>query len=238
MRALVEQGRGRGIAVRSIRRRLDGVEGDLGQVQDLGVEGLPLGGRLSGGPGVGFFGDAKRECEHSAVIALLLHCGGGMAKFRMYPTCAQEQQMLLHCAHARYVWNLAVEQHAHWYRGRGAAPGFVKQCRQLTAAGRDNEWLGAGNADVQQQALKDFARVKNARFRSGFGEPTWRKKFVHEGFRVIGTDRVPEFEADGSLKLNARGKQIMGRSVVVHRLNRQWARVKVPGCGWVRFRLT
>ncbi|MFG3288818.1 RNA-guided endonuclease InsQ/TnpB family protein [Streptomyces sp. NPDC048179] len=30
----------------------------------------------------------------------------------------------------------------------------------------------------------------------------------------------------------------MGRSVVVQRLNRRWAQVKVPGCGWVRFRLT
>ncbi|MFF3415981.1 RNA-guided endonuclease InsQ/TnpB family protein [Streptomyces sp. NPDC002698] len=162
-----------------------------------------------------------------------------MAKFRMYPTCTQEQQMLLHCAHARYVWNLAVEQHAHWRRWRRSAPGFVEQCRQLTEARRDNAWLAAGNADVQQQALKDFAAAKNARFRSGFGEPTWRRKFVHEGFRVIGTDRVPEFEADGSPKLNAKtGRQVMGRSVVVHRLNRRWARVKVPGCGWVRFRLT
>ncbi|WP_326783167.1 RNA-guided endonuclease InsQ/TnpB family protein [Streptomyces sp. NBC_00151] len=97
----------------------------------------------------------------------------------------------------------------------------------------------AGNADVQQQALKDFAAAKNARFTSGFGEPTWRKKFVHEGFRVIGTDRVPEFEADGSPKLNAKtGRQVMARSVVVHKLNRRWARVKVPGCGWVRFRLS
>ncbi|WP_409472809.1 RNA-guided endonuclease InsQ/TnpB family protein [Streptomyces sp. HC307] len=30
----------------------------------------------------------------------------------------------------------------------------------------------------------------------------------------------------------------MGRSVVVQKLNRKWAQVKVPGCGWVRFRLT
>lgn len=147
--------------------------------------------------------------------------------------------MLDHCAHARYVWNLAVEQHSHWRRGRKAAPGFAEQCRQLTVARRDNEWLAAGNADVQQQALKDFAKAKNARFASGFGEPGWRKKFQHEGFRVIGTDRVPEFEPDGSPKLNAKtGKQVMGRSVVVQKLNRRWARVKVPGCGWVRFRLT
>ncbi|WP_276618813.1 helix-turn-helix domain-containing protein [Streptomyces gilvus] len=31
----------------------------------------------------------------------------------MYPTSQQEQQMLTHCTHARYVWNLAVEQHSH-----------------------------------------------------------------------------------------------------------------------------
>jgi putative transposase len=156
----------------------------------------------------------------------------------MYPTSEQVSIMLDHCAHARYVWNLAVEQHSHWSKGRRAAPGFAEQCRQLTEARRENEWLRAGNADVQQQALKDFARAKNARFSSGFGEPTWRRKYVHEGFRVIGTDRVAEFETDGAPKLNAKGKQVMGRFVVVQKLNRRWAQVKVPGCGWVRFRLS
>ncbi|MER5473191.1 hypothetical protein ABZX90_38760 [Streptomyces sp. NPDC002935] len=29
--------------------------------------------------------------------------------------------MLGHCAHARYVWNLAVEQHAHWPGPQGRA---------------------------------------------------------------------------------------------------------------------
>jgi putative transposase len=133
----------------------------------------------------------------------------------MYPTGEQEQQMLLHCAHARYVWNLAVEQHSHWQPGRKPPPSFAEQCRQLTEARRKNDWLGAGNADVQQQALKDFAQAKAARFKSGFGEPTWRMKHVHEGFRVIGTDRTPEFEPDGSPKLNPKtGKQVMARSVV------------------------
>ncbi|MFI7297190.1 RNA-guided endonuclease InsQ/TnpB family protein [Streptomyces sp. NPDC050121] len=162
-----------------------------------------------------------------------------MARFRMYPTSEQERQMLLHSAHARYVWNLAVEQHAHWRPGRRSAPSFAEQCRQLTAARRDNEWLAAGNADVQQQALKDFAKAKQARFTSGFGEPTWRRKYRHEGFRVIGTDRVPEYHEDGSAKLNAKtGRQVMARAVVVRKLNRRWGQVKVPGCGWVRFRLS
>ncbi|MCX4738631.1 RNA-guided endonuclease InsQ/TnpB family protein [Streptomyces antibioticus] len=162
-----------------------------------------------------------------------------MSRFRMYPTREQEQQMLLHCAHARYIWNLAVEQHAHWQRGRRPAPGFAEQCRQLTEARAASQWLRAGNQTVQAQALKDFAQAKKARFTSGFGEPTWRRKYQHEGFRVVGDDRVPEYEPDGSPKLNTKtGKQVMGRSVVVQKLNRRWAQVRVPGCGWVRFRLS
>jgi hypothetical protein len=38
--------------------------------------------------------------------------------------------MLLHCAHARFVWNLAVEQHT-LQPGRTPAPAFAEQCRQL-----------------------------------------------------------------------------------------------------------
>ncbi|MFF7436779.1 RNA-guided endonuclease TnpB family protein [Streptomyces sp. NPDC008122] len=207
-------------------------------MQDLGVEGPPVDVCLVGQSLVEVFGEAECELEHAAIMPPTCRYCGGMSRFRMYPTDEQASIMLDHCAHARYVWNLAVEQHAHWYRGRKAAPGFAEQCRQLTEARRDNEWLREGNADVQQQALKDFAKAKNARFTSGFGEPTWRRKFRHEGFRVIGTDRVPEVEPDGSPKLNAKGRQVMGRSVVVQKLNRRWGQVKVPGCGWVRFRLT
>ncbi|MER6014302.1 RNA-guided endonuclease InsQ/TnpB family protein [Streptomyces bluensis] len=162
-----------------------------------------------------------------------------MSRFRMYPTPAQEAVLFEHCAHARYVWNLAVEQHSHWRTGRKSAPSFAEQCRQLTEARRENEWLRAGNQTVQVQALKDFAQAKARKFDSGFGEPTWRKKYRHEGFRVIGDERIPEFNADGTPRLNPKtGNQVMNRSVVVQKLNRRWAQAKVPGCGWVRFRLT
>ncbi|WP_234477418.1 transposase [Streptomyces sp. MBT65] len=136
-----------------------------------------------------------------------------MSRFRLYPTSGQGLQLLEHCAHARYAWNLAVEQHAHWRPGRRPAPGFAEQCRQLTEARRENDWLRLGSVNVQQQALKDFAKAKSARFGSGFGEPTWRRKHQHEGFRVTDTCDV-------------------------EKLNRRWARVKVPKIGWVRFRLT
>ena len=58
-----------------------------------------------------------------------------MSRYRLYPTTAQEAVLRDHCAHARYVWNLAVEQQS-WYgmAGRRVAPGWVAQARQLTEA--------------------------------------------------------------------------------------------------------
>lgn len=57
-----------------------------------------------------------------------------MSRYRLYPTPAQEVILREHCAHARYVWNLAVEQQSWWRPGRGSAPGYYEQKRQLTEA--------------------------------------------------------------------------------------------------------
>ncbi|MFL6217716.1 MAG: helix-turn-helix domain-containing protein, partial [Actinomycetes bacterium] len=56
-----------------------------------------------------------------------------MSRYRLYPTPAHEEALLGHCTHARYVWNLAVEQRSWWQPGR-PAPGFATQCRQLSEA--------------------------------------------------------------------------------------------------------
>ena len=53
-----------------------------------------------------------------------------MTRYRLLPAPAQETVLRNHCAHARYIWNLAVEQHAHWHPGRPAAPGYLEQCRR------------------------------------------------------------------------------------------------------------
>ncbi|HEY3956173.1 MAG TPA: RNA-guided endonuclease TnpB family protein [Streptosporangiaceae bacterium] len=57
-----------------------------------------------------------------------------MSRYRLAPTLAQEAVLRGHCAHARYVWNLAVEQQSWWRPGRGHAPGYLEQARQLTQA--------------------------------------------------------------------------------------------------------
>jgi hypothetical protein len=80
----------------------------------------------------------------------------------MLPTADQKALLLDHCAHARYVWNLAVEQHSHRHPGRKSAPGFAEQCRQLTEARAEHPWLAAGSQMVQQQALRDFTQAMAA----------------------------------------------------------------------------
>jgi putative transposase len=89
------------------------------------------------------------------------------SRYRLLPTPAQEAALRDHCAHARYVWNLAVEQHTAWRPGRANAPGYLEQCRQLTKARAEYTWLAAGSQMVQQQALRDFAQATAAFFDPG-----------------------------------------------------------------------
>jgi putative transposase len=140
-----------------------------------------------------------------------------MSRYRLLPTTAQEAVLRDHCGHARYVWNLAVEQHSHWHLGRVSAPDYLEQCRQLTQARAENPWLAAGSQTVQQQALRDFARAMAAFFdpQNPAGRPSWRKAGRDKGFRITGR---------------------RGRQWDVRLLSRKTGQVWVPKAGWIRFR--
>ncbi|WP_083975101.1 RNA-guided endonuclease InsQ/TnpB family protein [Herbidospora daliensis] len=137
-----------------------------------------------------------------------------MSRYRLTPTPTQEAALLEHCGHARYVWNLAVEQHSYWKPGRESAPGFAEQCRQLTEARAENAWLRAGSVVVQQQALKDFAQAMANVYRGTHRRPKWRRRGRDEGFRIVA---------------------VQGDDI--RRLSRNVGEVKVPKVGWVRFRV-
>jgi transposase len=132
-------------------------------------------------------------------------------RYRVYPSAEQSAFMLdRHCADARFVWNLAVEQFNYGVRGR-AGPGPAARQKQLGEARKQFQWLAAGSSSVQQQALRDFDRGVEAFFTHTHDRPTWRRKHLNEGFCLRDT--------------NVRG------------LNRKWAQVFVPKLGWVKFRL-
>jgi len=140
-----------------------------------------------------------------------------MSRYRLLPAPAQEAVLRDHCGHARYVWNLAVEQHSWWHPGRTGAPGYLQQCRQLTQARAGHPWLAVGSQTVQQQALRDFAQAMAAFFdpANPAGRPSWRKAGRDEGFRITGR---------------------RGRQWDLRRLSRKTGQVWVPKAGWVRFR--
>lgn len=138
-----------------------------------------------------------------------------MSRFRMYPTPAQQGALQENCRHARYVWNLALEQWSMFARDKGPTPGFVEQARQLTEAREAFDWLKAGSQTVQQQALRDFDQARKNFYRGTHERPTWRKAGRYEGFRIVGSQAT-------------RLVQLIGK----------WAMVNVPKVGWVRFRLS
>jgi len=83
------------------------------------------------------------------------------------PSAAQEAALAGHCAHARYVWNLCVEQESRWRPGRGKMPGFAGRCRQLSGARAAEPWLAEGSVIVQQQAVRDHAQAMAGFFAGG-----------------------------------------------------------------------
>ena len=134
-------------------------------------------------------------------------------RFRLYPTPTQAIALARHCADARFVWNLALEQRRlHRIRLR-PSPGYAEQSRQLTEARADNAWLADGSATVQQQALRDLDQAFRYFFRGTHRYPKWRKRSEDNGFRHVGID-----------------------DTCIRRLSRHAGAVKVPKIGEIRFR--
>lgn len=133
-------------------------------------------------------------------------------RYRLYPTGEQAAFMLQrHCADARYVWNLAVEQF-NWGRAGRSAPGPAARQKQLAQARQGFDWLAAGSSSVQQQALRDFDRAVAGFFAGTHHRPAWRRKFLDEGFCV--------------------------RDSRVELVNRKWAQLFVPKLGLVKLRMS
>jgi putative transposase len=132
---------------------------------------------------------------------------------RLYPAPEVGSVLTRHCADARYVWNLGLEQRGYWKQGMKSLSVY-DQKRELTEARSANPWLADGSSSVQQQALFDLDRAfKNWWKNPGhFSRPTWRRAGVHEGFYV--------------------------RDLKVRRLNHKWGEVQIPKAGWVRFRIS
>ena len=136
-----------------------------------------------------------------------------MSRFRLCPTVAQEALLLEACGHARYVWNLGLEQRLMWVRWKGPTPGYHEQSAQLTQARAAEPWLAEGSQTVQQQALRDLDQAWKNFWGGTHQRPTWHERGRHEGFRIVGA-----------------------QALRIRQDNRRWSAVLVPKVGWVKFK--
>lgn len=136
-----------------------------------------------------------------------------MSRYRLYPTREQEILLLDACGHARYVWNLGLEQRLMWRRWQGPTPNLAVQSQQLTEAREAFPWLAEGSVTVQQQALRDLDQAWRNFFGGTHDKPTWRKRGQEEGFRIVGS-----------------------QALRVRQDNARWSSVLVPKVGWVKFK--
>ena len=136
-------------------------------------------------------------------------------KQRAYPTPEQVPALDTHFSHARFVYNIGVDQ---WKmrdrasRERGVKLSSAIQQRQLTEARSEFPWLKEGSRVVQVGALRDLERAITNFFKGRADFPTYHKKWSKDSFVI--------------------------RDVVLTRYNRRYGGVLVPKAGFVKFRIT
>ena len=85
-----------------------------------------------------------------------------MSRYRLTPSPTQEAILREHCAHARYVWNLAVEQHSWWRPGHGERTRLLCPSRPTDP--------GPCHVRVAGRRQPDGATAGAARLRPGHGQ--------------------------------------------------------------------
>lgn len=110
----------------------------------------------------------------------------------------------------RAVWNTGLEQRRE-YRRRGAWMNYGPQAKELAEAKTEHSWLKDVPGHCLQQTLMDLDKACREH---GTFRVHWRS-----GRRWAPSFRFPE-----------------GNKMVVEKLSRKHARVKLPKLGWVKFR--
>ncbi|MEV7519214.1 transposase [Streptomyces sp. NPDC091371] len=137
-------------------------------------------------------------------------------KYRAYPT-GDQGQVLTGWGHtARALWNVALEQRVYLWEQRRYSLRSGEQCKQLTAARTELDWIGDLPAQTGQQILRSLDHAYD-----NFWNPEHPARFParkKRGHRLS----IP----------------FPGQAVEVRKLNRHWAEVRLPKLGWLRFRLS
>jgi putative transposase len=144
-----------------------------------------------------------------------MHADSGR-RYRAYPTPAQAGRLTGWGHSCRAVWNLALEQRRFAWHQRARTVRSAEQCRHLTAARADLPWLADLPAQSAHQILRQLDRAYDNWWNPGHPAqaPTFRRR--SSGLSV----------------------PFPGQAIQVRKYSRNWAAVRLPKLGWVRFRLS
>jgi putative transposase len=137
-------------------------------------------------------------------------------RYRLYPTPRQAERLAGWGHTCRAVWNIALAQRRFVYTQRGITLRAARQCRHLTEARAELDWLADLPAQSAQQVLAHLDRADDNWWNPQHpaGPPRFRKR-------------------SGGLSV-----PFPGQAMVVRKLSRRWAVVRLPTLGWIRFRLS
>lgn len=136
-------------------------------------------------------------------------------KQRLYPEPQQEHDLVVHCGHARFVYNLGLSQRkalTQSYRQRGVKVTYRTQCKELAQLRSVVEWLRKGSSEVQQTALRDLDRAFGNFFAGRTEYPVFKKRKSKQSFGI--------------------------KTISLCRYNKRNAGVHIPKVGWVKFRIS
>jgi len=102
-------------------------------------------------------------------------------KFRIEPTCEQEQSFVQFAGCRRWVWNWALSRKRDVYKATGKGIYAKALCQELTALRCHFSWLKDCQAQLLQQTLRDLDKAFEAFFeqRSRFPKFKSRKRSPH-----------------------------------------------------------
>jgi putative transposase len=139
-------------------------------------------------------------------------------RYRLEPTAEQAALFEQFAGVTRFVYNLALEQRATYWRQYRAATGrrldSFSQGKEVTSLRREVDWIRSVHATTLCYALRDLDQAFANFFSGRSAFPNFRRKGENDSFRF---------------------KAVETR---IKHLNGKWSAVRVPKIGWVKFRDT
>lgn len=138
-------------------------------------------------------------------------------RYRLYPTKVQAERVVSWQHTVRAVWNTALA-HREWayHSATRTRLTAVDQCKELTAARGEYDWLKDLPAQCAQQTLRQLDQAYKNWWNTDHraSAPTFKRKTARQGVLFP------------------------GQVIQVRRTGRRSAQVQLPKLGWVRFRLS